>query len=118
VGPGVFAAYAERRYARKASAQLLALFRSEQREHPQLQGRVLYEAIIARRLGSSPTASAAEIVRRAAESLADWPAARDVKFRDVVHYQIFHEYMHRGDARAGTRTNIGATVARVIPDEL
>lgn len=115
---GVFVAHAERRYAKHASEQLLKLFRLEQREHPQLKGRDLYQAVIARRLGSNPTVSAAEIVRRAEESFADWPIERAVKFRDVVHYQIFDEYMHRGKVRVGTRTNIGDAVARVIADEL
>lgn len=115
---GIFVAHSERRYAREASAQLLKLFRLEQREHPDLKGRALYEAVIARRLGANPTVKPAEIVRHAEESFADWPAEREVRFRDVVHYQIFDEYMHQGDVRIGTRTNIGAAVARIIPEEL
>lgn len=63
---GVFAAHSERRYAKEASGQLLELFWREQREHPDLKGRPLYQAVIARRIGSSPAISAAEIVRRAA----------------------------------------------------
>ena len=115
---GVFVAYAERRYAKEASEQLLELFHSEQREHPELKGRALYEAVIARRLGANPPISAANIVRRAEESFADWPAEREVKFRDVVHYQVFDEYMRKGEVRVGARTNIGQAVARIIPAEL
>ena len=115
---GVFVAYAERRYAKEASEQLLELFRREQREHPELKGRALYEAVIARRLGANPPISAANIVRRAEESFADWPAEREVKFRDVVHYQIFDEYMRQGEVRVGARTNIAQAVALIIPGEL
>jgi hypothetical protein len=114
----VFAARAERRYAKEASRQLLELFWREQQEHPELKGQALYAATIARRLGSNPPLSAAEIVRRAAESFADWPRDRELKFRDVVHYQIFDEYIHQGEERLGTRTNIGVAVVRVIPEEL
>jgi hypothetical protein len=115
---GLFAGPAERRYAKEASEQLLDLFRREQREHPELKGRALYEAVTARRLGLNPPVSATEIVRRAEESFADWPVERELRFRDVVHYLIFDEYMHAGKARAGTKTNMGAVVARIIPEEI
>ena len=115
---GVFVALAERRYAKRASQQLLELYRHEERERPDLKGRPLYEAIIARRLGSNPPLSAVQIVRRAEESFVDWPSDRQLKFRDVAHYQIFDEYMRQGQVRTGTRSNIGVVVARIIPDEL
>ncbi|HXB17880.1 MAG TPA: hypothetical protein VNV40_03490, partial [Steroidobacteraceae bacterium] len=57
---GLFAGPAERRYAKEASEQLLDLFRREQREHPELKGRALYEAVTARRLGLNPPVSATE----------------------------------------------------------
>ena len=115
---GMFAATAERHYARRASEQLLDLFRRERLDRPELSGRALYEAVAARRLGVKPRISAAELVRRAEESFADWPAERAVRFRDVVHYLIFDEYLHQGKAREATRTNMGAVVARIIPEEL
>jgi hypothetical protein len=115
---GVFVAHAERRYAKRASRQLLELYWREQRQCPELKGRPLYEAIIARRLGSNPPLSAVQIVRRAEESFVDWPRDRELKFRDVVHYQIFDEYMRQGEVRTGTRSNIGVVVARIIPAEL
>lgn len=115
---GLFVAHAERRYAKGASEELLKLFSREQSEHPALKGRALYEAVIARRLGPNPTVSASDIVRRAEESFADWPVERELRFRDVVHYQIFDEFMHQGEVRVGTRTNIGAAVARIIPEEI
>src|SRR5579862_6256543 len=115
---GVFIKCAERRYAREASEQLLKLFWGERRERPELKARALYEAVIARRLGANLTISAADIVRRAEQSFAAWPIRREVRFRDVVHYQIFDEYMRQGETRVGTRTNFGEAVARIIPTEL
>jgi hypothetical protein len=115
---GVFVTHAERRYAKGASQQLLELFKHEQREHPRLKGRALYKAVIARRLGSNSILSAADIIRRAEESFADWPRHRELKFRDVVHYQIFDEYMRQSEVRVGTRTDFGVAVARIIPAEL
>ena len=115
---GVFVAHAERRYAKRASQEMLELYWREQRQCPELTGRPLYEAIIACRLGPNPPLSAVQIVRRAEESFVDWPRDRQLKFRDVVHYQIFDEYMRQGAVRIGTRSNIGVVVARIIPDEL
>ena len=115
---GVFGAHAERRYAKKAAEELLELFRREQREHPELTGQALYEAMIARRLAPNPTISSVEIVKRAEESFADWPVQRDLTLRHVIHYQIFDEYMRQGEVHQGTRTNIGDTVARIVPEDL
>jgi hypothetical protein len=115
---GLFAGTAERHYAKRASEQMLDLFHKERRVHPDLNGWALYEAVAARRLGDKPRISAAEVVRRAEESFADWPVERAVRFRDVVHYMIFDEYVHSGKAREATRTNMGAVVARIIPEEL
>ena len=115
---GVFVAHAERRYAKAASEQLLELFWRVQGEHTGLSGRALYEAVIARRLGSNPDISAAEIVNRAEASFTEWPVERELTFRDVVHYQIFDEYTRKAEVRQGTRTNIGEAVARIIPEEL
>ena len=114
---GVFVAHAERRYARQASRQLLELYGREHREHPELTGRSLYEAVLARRLGPGAS-NAATIVRRAEESFTDWPVERQLRFRHVVHYQIFNEYQRQAPTRQGTRTNIGDVVARIIPEEI
>jgi hypothetical protein len=114
---GIFSAQAERRYARQASKELLALFRAVQREHLELSGRTLYRAVIARRLGCDDR-KAAEIVLRAEESFTDWPVERELRFRHVVHYQVFHEFTDSGPARDGTRTNMGIAVARIIPEDI
>jgi hypothetical protein len=96
---------------------LLELFYAVRREHPELFGRALYQAVIARRLGSDGR-RAAEIVLRAEESFTDWPVERELRFRHVAHYIVFDEFTRSGQARKGTRTNMGAMVAHIIPEEL
>lgn len=97
---------------------MLKLFHAVQREHPELSGRALYQAVIARRLGpDSDPKRAAEIVLRAEESFTDWPVERPLSFRHVVHYQIFDEYMRLGKTHEGTRINMGIMVAHIIPEE-
>jgi hypothetical protein len=114
---GVFVTRSERRYAMEASKQLLVLFRSKQRQHPDPSRRALYEAVIAERLGPE-TSKAAEVIRRAEESFTDWPVERELKLRHVVHYQIFNEHIRGSSARQGTQTNMGVVVARIIPEEI
>lgn len=116
-GLGIFSAQAERRYARRASRELLELLRAVQREHAELSGRMLYRAVLARRLGCDDR-KAAEIVLRAEESFTDWPVERELRFRHVVHYQVFHEFTHATQAREGTRTNMGVVVAQIIPEDI
>jgi hypothetical protein len=114
---GIFSVLAERRYAKQASKELLELFYVVRNGQPELSGRALYEAVIARRLGANQK-RAGEIVRRAEESFTDWPSDRDLRFRHVVHYQVFDEFTHSGPGRENTRTNMGTVVARIIPEEL
>ena len=113
----MFVTLAEKRYARHASREPLELLRLEQREHPERSGRTLYEAVVARRLGPQAI-SAAEVIRRAEESFTDWPVERELRFRHVAHYLIFHEYTHGAKVRQGTRSNIGGAVARIIPEDV
>jgi len=114
---GILSLLAERRYARKASKELLELFRVVQREQPELSGRALYQAVITRRLGANQK-RAAEIVRRAEASFTAWPSDKELRFRHVVHYQVFEEFTHSGPGRENTRTNMGRVVARIIPEQL
>jgi hypothetical protein len=114
---GIFSSLAERRYARRASKELLELFRLVQSEQPELSGRELYHAVITRRLGANQK-RAGEIVRRAEISFTEWPAEKELRFRHVVHYQVFDEFTHSGPGRENTRTNMGRVVARIIPERL
>ncbi len=113
----IFSAQAERRYAKQASKELLELFRAVQRDHPELSGRALYQAVVAQRLAPDHQ-RAEEIVRRAEESFTHWPVDRELRFRSVVHYLVFDEYMRGANARKGTKTNMGGAIASVIPEEI
>jgi len=114
---GFIADWIERRFALRASADLLDLYQKVRQASPELTGRQLYEAIAARRLGSR-SSEAATVVRRADESFAQWPRDRDLCFRDVAHLLIFDEFTRSKGKRAETRTMIGHAVARVIPADL
>ena len=113
----LFAPRAERRFARQASAELLELYKQQRRAHPDMNGRALYQEIVAQRLGPQ-TVRANELVRRAEESFTDWPVDRDFSFRHIVHYLVFYEYTLQDPARRGTMTNMGAVVAEVIPEDI
>jgi hypothetical protein len=109
--------WTEGRYAKRASSELLQLYWSVRQAQPELAGRALYEAVVARRLTARST-DAATIVRRAAESFADWPVDRGLQFRDVVHYLVFDEYLRSFTTRKGTRESLGKVVSRIIPSDL
>ena len=114
----IFVGFSERRYAKAESARLLELYWRERRAHPDLKKKALYESIVAQRLGVE-AGRASQIVLRAEESFTDWPVERELIFRHVVHYLIFAEYMRAGgEARAGTKTNMGVVVARIIPEDI
>jgi len=69
----VFIAHAERRYARQASRELLELYGREHREHPELTGRSLYVAVVARRLGPDATnARMSSCAPRRASPIGRW----------------------------------------------
>ena len=94
----IMSVLAERRYARRASRELLELLHVVQREQPELSGRTLYQAVITRRLGANQK-RAAEIVRRAEVTFTEWPSEKELRFRHVVHYQVFDEFTHSGPGR-------------------
>ena len=114
---GMFAGPAERHYAKAASEQMLEQYWKLRRESPDMDVRGVYESVVAERLGNERS-RAAELVKRAEDSFTQWPVERELRFRDVVHYLIFDEYMRQGKAREGTKTNMGGVVARIIPEEL
>src|SRR5437763_14262432 len=112
----LFVARAERKYARQASTQLLDLYWQQRGAQPGLADRILYEGVVAQRLG--PDASrAGETIRRAEESFTDWPVERELQCRHVVHYLMFDEYMRTGKVREETKTNMGPVVANILPEE-
>jgi hypothetical protein len=107
----------EKWFAWHESREMLALYHRVRSEEPLLAGRALYERILVRRSGLDATA-VARVLRRATESLCDWPSGRDLRFRDLVQYVVTTEYLHAHVTRLGTQTDMGKTIARVIPDTL
>jgi hypothetical protein len=58
------------------------------------------------------------IVRRAEQSFCQWPAARELRYRDVAVYVIVDEYLRARRLEVGTQTDMALIIARVIPEEL
>ncbi len=114
----LFPAHAERRYARQASLQLLDLYQQQRREHPELTSRALYEGVLAKRLRPEAGCTPELLIRRAEESFTDWPVERELRFRHVVHYLIFDEYIHSGKGRKRHKNQQGIVVSHVISEEI
>ena len=114
--PGA-AMVAEKWFAWRASREMLDSYKRARAEEPQVSGKALYERIVVRRSGLDAKA-ARGILLRAEESFCDWPAGRELRFRDVVLYVIIDEYLRSHVGDLGTQTNMGKIVARVIPKDL
>ena len=105
--------WADRRFARAESRRALSLYGQVHQERPDLQGHALYEEIV-RRWPSASAECAVQVVRRAQDSFAAWPAARDVRFRDVVTYVVIDQLIVDGH-RTSTSLDIEGVVSKVIP---
>ena len=105
--------WADRRFARTESQRALLLYDQVHQERPDLQGHVLYEEIVRRCPGAS-SGCAVQIVRRAQDSFAAWPAARDVRFRDVVAYMVIDRLIVDRH-RTNTSAEVERVVSRLIP---
>jgi hypothetical protein len=106
----------DRRFAYRESRIALRVYERVRRDHPGLIGRALYQGIV--RLCSPGQPERAEgYIRHAEESFADWPASRDVQFRDVVAYIVFDELVVLRN-RSSTTADVHLAVARVIPASL
>jgi hypothetical protein len=120
IGPigslGLLVRWHERRFARRASLEILDAYRRERAAHPSTSGNEMYARVAARRLGTDIDTAHA-VVKQAEESFAYWPVGRDVKFCDVVTYLIISEYLKSKPSGHGT-THIRRVVARIVPDDL
>ena len=112
-----FLGHFEKSFARRASAELLRIYWHERKEHPELSGRDLYQRVVARRLGARHE-RARDIIRGACDSFTQWPAPRELRFRDVVRFLVFEEYTHSDSTHWWTKTDMGDVVARVIPEDI
>jgi hypothetical protein len=107
----------ERRYARRESRKVLAMYRVVRAQHPAVTGIALYEKIVATLTGTSADA-ARGLVRAAEKSFCEWPCERDLTFRDVVHYLCFEGFSQSHGDRSWTRTLLREVVDKEIPKNL
>lgn len=77
----------------------------------------MYEQVVARR-GHLGDRTPEAILLHATESFATWPAERPLKFRDVVHFLAFDDYLRAHSASHGTLSDMRRMVERVIPEML
>jgi hypothetical protein len=116
---GLVSSKREEEIARKLCLQALEGLEVVRAQAPALGGEPLYQRVLSTRLGLDD-AIAHELVERARESYAQWPVARQVKFRDVVHYFIV-DHCLKGQAphvEHWIHGEIGQIVRSVIPRNL
>jgi hypothetical protein len=110
-------AWRERRDTGQCCRELLALYHRVADSHPQLLGQELYRRVLASHLGpTGPTVD--EVLQGAKDSFASWPADRDIKFRDVVHYLAAVRLMGGSGGDLTVRADIRAVVDEAIPHSL
>jgi hypothetical protein len=110
-------AWRERRDTGQCCRELLALYHRVADSHPQLLGQELYRRVLASHLGpTGPTIE--EVLQGAKDSFASWPADRDIKFRDVVHYLAAVRLMGGTGGDLTVRADIRAVVDESIPHSL
>jgi transposase-like protein len=118
LGP-LLVGWRERQHAARTSRELLALYRKVAAARPGLRREDLYRQVVMARLGGGTRAAADEILDRATESFATWPAERPLTFRDIVHYFAVSDYLSsNNDVASWTQENMGRVVARLVPDDL
>ncbi len=103
----------DNRFAKGESHKALRAYQWVHAARPDLQGRDLYEEIVANCVVNHRETARAYI-RHAADSFAAWPANREVRFRDVVSYIIFDQLVV-SNQRPDTRADIEAVVASIVP---
>jgi hypothetical protein len=114
---GSLFARAEDRFARRASLDVLDVYRREHAAHPELSGKELYVAVVATHMNTDRE-TASRIVRQAGESFADWPNWRDLTFRDVVDFVVIADYLRSNPDYDSANMNMRRVIAKVIPGEL
>jgi len=110
-------AWREKRYAVRASHELLRVYRSIAAGHPDLAGRDLLRLVVMER-GQCDAPAADQILEDAEESFAVWPARRELTFGDVVHYLAVAEFLASHHAERWIHADIARVVASRIPHEL
>ena len=107
----------ERLFARRAIRRLLRAHSAVSATKPDLSGKDLYREILlcTRQVDE---ANVDRILRRAENSVDDWtaPGRPDLRFREVVHYFVFHRYIESG--RAGTVVSLRTMVDALVPPNI
>jgi hypothetical protein len=111
----------ERRQIRRFCDESLMLYRQVEAQMPQGSQTERYGRFVELRSGVTP-GSVPTVLRRAAESFADWPNERPLNFRDVVQYLAVTDCLKIDIAVAGVRSRIVDfvidIVGQVIPRDL
>jgi len=111
----------ERRQIRRFCDESLMLYRQVEAQMPQASQTERYGRFIELRSGVAP-GSVPTVLRRAAESFADWPNERPLNFRDVVQYLAVTDCLKIDIAVAGVRSRmvdfVIDIVGHVIPRDL
>jgi hypothetical protein len=107
----------EKEYALRQAALMLDICRHLQTENPGISGEALYEMVVQYGLDCDAQ-KARDIIRGADQSFAQWPDERDVNFRDICNYVIFHQLMAQHTKALGTRADMEAIIAFAIPEGL
>jgi len=111
----------ERRQIRRFCDESLMLYRQVEAQMPQASQTERYGRFIELRSGVTP-GHVPTVLRRAAESFADWPNERPLNFRDVVQYLAVTDCLKIDIAVAGVRSRmvdfVIDIVGHVIPRDL
>jgi len=112
----------ERRQIRRFCDESLMLYRQVEAQMPQESSQTeRYGRFIELRSGVTP-GHVPTVLRRAAESFADWPNERPLNFRDVVQYLAVTDCLKIDIAVAGVRSRmvdfVIDIVGQVIPRDL
>jgi YHS domain-containing protein len=117
---GLFAlvlAWRERRFAAARCREMMSLHGTVRSVYPELTGTALYRQILIGRGGSNP-ATVDEVLRNAEQSFAIWPVARELTFRDVVHYLAVSEFVSSYDGTPWVHVNMKRVVESMVPHDL
>jgi hypothetical protein len=106
----------ERRHAVRISKELLRLYRLVVSGCSSTARREIYRRVVMIRTGADDDEARAILVR-AEQSFATWPANRELRFSDVVHYLAVSEYLVFGN-RTSTRIDMRRQISDRIPRHL
>ncbi len=107
----------QRRFARRVSRELLALYHAQRARGGALPARDLYREIVSVRMRVDVVGAEA-LLDRAEESFASWPTPRALTFNDVVHLIVILEFRATYGGTPWIRANLAQVVTGEIPHHL